>query len=407
MAQGRREFMEDTHVVAHFPWGRADGAWASVFALFDGHGGRACSTFCADVIVPHILAAAQVEPNPAAALKSAFLTTDSAYIASDQHSGSTGSTALVTLMINNGAEVWVANVGDSRAVLVAQSGTASALTLDHKPVLPDEKARIVSSGGFVYMERANGALAVSRAMGDQDLKSFGVIAAPDVASVDTRGSVAMIMATDGLWDVVSNEEAGGLVAHVAHAMMLLPTWPQIAADSLLNLALGRGSRDNVSVIVISTQRPAAPPQSIWAAIVPAAAAAEPSGEAAEEAAAPSKAEYADEPSAEHGKRGERQHAAYYSVVPTTTFVQGDTPEDGLMITRTRKFVSGDWIVKSEGEVHGTCHYGQMCRSAKCTRAHYATLGRARWAARWRGSELQFLKLRDGGLQAALFSGPTL
>jgi protein phosphatase 1L len=416
-SQGRREFMEDVHSVTHVPWGPAktslpcsdfsmshrlflpgqDGAWgqdgaawASVFALFDGHGGRKCSAYCADVIVPHILAAAQREPSTPAALKAAFLSTDSAFLAA-YDDGLEGSTALVALMIDQD-HAWVANLGDSRAVLVAQGGGAAALSVDHKPTLPDERARIEASGGFVYRARANGVLAVSRAMGNRHLKQFGVSSAPDVVRVDTRSSVAIILATDGLWDVVSNEDAGELCAHIAQTVGGA-TWPQVAADSLVSLALDRGSSDNVSVIIIST-----------AAAPAAAAAAEEVALAAPLAAAA--AEEEDEEQEQQEQQDEEKEddlllqaeVPRRFTVPTTTYVKGDTPEDGLMITRTRKFVSGDWTVKPECAVHGSCMYGQMCRSAKCTRAHYATLGRARWAARWRGGELQFLQLRDGGLE---------
>jgi hypothetical protein len=60
-------------------------------------------------------------------------------------------------------------VGDSRCVL-SRKGQAIALTLDHKPILFEEARRIIKAGGFVRDNRINGALNVSRTIGDLDFK---------------------------------------------------------------------------------------------------------------------------------------------------------------------------------------------------------------------------------------------
>jgi protein phosphatase 1B len=78
----------------------------------------------------------------------------------DDHSGSTAITALVTP-----THVFVGNCGDSRAILV-RGGNAVEMSIDHKPYLPAETARIEAAGGTVAMRRVNGDLAVSRALGD-------------------------------------------------------------------------------------------------------------------------------------------------------------------------------------------------------------------------------------------------
>jgi serine/threonine protein phosphatase PrpC len=70
-------------------------------------------------------------------------------------------------------KIIVANAGDSRAVLaklVNNELTAIDLSIDHKPDLDDERNRIEECGGYVDMNRVNGVLALSRAIGDHEYK---------------------------------------------------------------------------------------------------------------------------------------------------------------------------------------------------------------------------------------------
>ncbi|CAI5495493.1 unnamed protein product [Closterium sp. Naga37s-1] len=176
-----------------------------------------------------------------------------------------GSTAVVA-MVQHG-QLFLANLGDSRAVLArrARSPTscgatsaadvalchaatsakpthhqhyhqsdqpnchaleAVALTADHKCSDPAEAARIRKAGGRVEAledekhvtriwlpnEMAPG-LVTSRAVGDFLLKGFGVICEPDVTVLPVEdGDEFVILATDGVWDVLSHEEAVSIVA---------------------------------------------------------------------------------------------------------------------------------------------------------------------------------------------------
>ena len=68
-------------------------------------------------------------------------------------------------------EIYCANVGDSRTV-IAENGTAVALSTDHKPTVPAEKDRVLGAGGEIKGNgRVNGALAMTRAIGDFALKT--------------------------------------------------------------------------------------------------------------------------------------------------------------------------------------------------------------------------------------------
>lgn len=78
-----------------------------------------------------------------------------------------GTTAVCALI--SPTHIFVANCGDSRAVLY-RGGKIGFSTQDHKPVNPVEKERIQNAGGSVMIQRVNGSLAVSRALGDYEYK---------------------------------------------------------------------------------------------------------------------------------------------------------------------------------------------------------------------------------------------
>ncbi|MED6211242.1 hypothetical protein PIB30_071828 [Stylosanthes scabra] len=138
-----------------------------------------------------------------------------------------GTTALT--VIKQGEDLIISNLGDSRAVLATTSdcGTLSALqlTTDMKPNLPKEAERIMESRGRVFcLEDEPGVyrvwmpngktpgLAISRALGDYCVKDFGLISVPEVTQrkLNSRDQF-LILASDGVWDVISNQEAVKIV----------------------------------------------------------------------------------------------------------------------------------------------------------------------------------------------------
>ncbi|RAL36961.1 hypothetical protein DM860_003883 [Cuscuta australis] len=185
-----------------------------------------------------------------------------------------GSTAVVAVVTPE--SIVVSNCGDSRAVL-CRNGSAVPLSVDHKPDLPDEMKRIEDAGGrVIYWDgpRVLGVLAMSRAIGDNYLKPY-VIPEPEVTITErTPEDECLIIASDGLWDVVSNETACGVARMClrqgkSRSPAVLPEKdlapPDAAGESpdkacsdasilLTKLALARHSTDNISVVVVDLRR---------------------------------------------------------------------------------------------------------------------------------------------------------
>ena len=191
-----------------------------------------------------------------ASLKDGILSVEQQYqsvVDADQNTdvltdGTSGSCAVVALIVND--VLYVANVGDCRAV-VSINGEAKALTRDHKATDPVEKERVVKAGGFVRGKRVFGLLAVTRSLGDFEYKlhdtSGTVIATPETYTEKlTQDHKALILACDGLWDVLSNRE---VVEFVSVALNDGRNGEEIA-QSLAEMAISRGSNDDITVIVI-------------------------------------------------------------------------------------------------------------------------------------------------------------
>ncbi|KAJ0244596.1 protein phosphatase 2C 33 [Hirschfeldia incana] len=138
-------------------------------------------------------------------------------------------TTAVTL-IKQGEYLVVGNVGDSRAVMGTRDDenglVAVQLTVDLKPNLPAEEERIKKCRGRVFALRDepevcrvwlpncdSPGLAMARAFGDFCLKDFGLISVPEVSFRRlTEKDEFIVLATDGIWDVLSNEEVVKIVA---------------------------------------------------------------------------------------------------------------------------------------------------------------------------------------------------
>jgi serine/threonine protein phosphatase PrpC len=136
----------------------------------------------------------------------------------------------------------VANIGDSMGVVFKKSKNGEThytiLNSLHKPYYQHEKAILERLGYMVKNDRFLG-LAVSRAFGDRDIAEKGLICVPEFTDYVITGKFQhMVLASDGLWDVVNEEKVLELINNN-------DANPELLADYALN----NGSTDNVTVII--------------------------------------------------------------------------------------------------------------------------------------------------------------
>ncbi|KAH9305725.1 hypothetical protein KI387_010129 [Taxus chinensis] len=235
--------MEDYHV-AEFK--KIRGHELGLYAIFDGHLGDNVASYLQKNLFQSILSEDEFWSEPCRAIVKAYDKTDKAILGNTPELGPGGSTAVTAILID-GKKLLVANVGDSRAVL-CRNGRAIQLSVDHEPGTSTERGSIETRGGFVSnlpgdVPRVDGQLAVSRAFGDKNLK-LHLRSDPDIREVDIdSGTEILILASDGLWKVMENQEVVDFVRKTKD--------PQVAAKQLAAEALNRESKDDISCIVVS------------------------------------------------------------------------------------------------------------------------------------------------------------
>ncbi|KAK6241710.1 hypothetical protein SCA6_007099 [Theobroma cacao] len=232
--------MED-YVVSEFK--KKDDSELGLFAIFDGHLGHDVAKYLQVHLFDNILKEHDFWTEMEDAIRRAYHSTDAEILDKARLLGRGGSTAVTAILIN-GQKLVVANVGDSRAV-ICKNGVAEQLSVDHEP--SKEKRMIESRGGFVSnlpgdVPRVDGQLAVARAFGDKSLK-LHLSSEPDVTAVPIGDDVEfIILASDGIWKVMSNQEAVDTIKNIKDA--------QSAAKLLIEAAVSKKSKDDISCIVV-------------------------------------------------------------------------------------------------------------------------------------------------------------
>lgn len=232
---GVREMMEDFTIVQQdfIESGNV------LIGVFDGHGGREASEYAGNNM-PSLLSQQIKAQND---MKKAIETTFHEIHESIKSWGPyVGTTVCLGIIESSKNQLTVGNVGDTRCILIKKnSDEVIRLTVDHKPEMPEEKAYIESHGGFVENGRVNGILAISRCLGDSSLGEV-INPTPFIKQTDINEDCILIFACDGLWDVISDQDAASIVKPEID--------PMLAARKLRDSALNSGSTDNVSVVVV-------------------------------------------------------------------------------------------------------------------------------------------------------------
>ncbi|GMG98570.1 hypothetical protein Nepgr_000410 [Nepenthes gracilis] len=245
LVKGKSNHPMEDYLVSEFK--QVEDSELGLFAIFDGHMGRDVASYLRSHLFDNILKEHDFWTNPEKAITRAYHITDNEILDKSRDLGRGGSTAVTAILIN-GQKLVVANIGDSRAV-ICKNGAAKQLSVDHEP--SSEKEDIESRGGFVSnipgdVPRVDGLLAVARAFGDKSLKRH-LSSEPDVRSQNIDDDTDfLILASDGLWKVMTNQEAVDLIKSIRDA--------RSAAKCLTEEAVSRKSKDDISCIVVRFDR---------------------------------------------------------------------------------------------------------------------------------------------------------
>lgn len=280
----------------------------NLFGVFDGHGGDSCAKYCQDFLLRNIAKSPELTTKTNVTLENVFTNIHQDYCASnkDGKEGSTA-TALIVLPIdseqrtkkaaNNGVngrvessnpkfnkknkkettgqriynslrkaaslrankrefKFYCACVGDSRAVLIYESGKVVPLSVDHNLRRRDELERIRMSGGeirydpkfnemLVYSESAERGLNVTRSIGDSYFKPW-VMHLPEIKEgFLTKDAAYFVIASDGLWSHVRNKELGSI---------MMDFGIKEGVKNLANLSNKRGCYDNCSIMAVDVKQ---------------------------------------------------------------------------------------------------------------------------------------------------------
>lgn len=288
--QGNKEMQEDRYML-NMDLVSPEGISIAGFCVLDGHSGSLCVDQMVERLPANLQKCLSAKPSLseellAQAVHEACILTDDEFLhRARQHEVLDGSTMILGLVYPEGnrSRLLIANVGDSRAVLcrggaVGTDGEprlqAIRLSDDHKPGRPDEQRRVENMGGVVDLQGVwrvftpgpttfggrliqRWGLAVSRAFGDLLLKEPERYGCPSVApgglvngipeirvvDLDPAEDRFVIIACDGIWDVLSDDDAVACCAQQSGA--------ELAAMALLRRSYSAGSDDNLTAMVVS------------------------------------------------------------------------------------------------------------------------------------------------------------
>lgn len=258
--KGKRDQNEDQHdVFINLDGSAKDSSKAPInlYGVYDGHGGKFVSNFLGEHIAKCFTDKRIEYP-----LSKEMVSKIYSYIQNtlktkyNRQSFHTGSTCLLAMHFKAGGSEYlnVLNSGDSRCV-VCKNNLAVVLTKDHKPKWPEELKRIQDLGGKVEFDGYDWRikdLSVSRAFGDLDAEPY-VTCAPDIYKYKLTSDVKfMVLACDGLWDVMNSQDVVNFVLENCYEIGSNKRINQTLniAQILGKHAISIGSTDNITIIVV-------------------------------------------------------------------------------------------------------------------------------------------------------------
>jgi serine/threonine protein phosphatase PrpC len=270
--KGKRKSNEDSHNIYLYLDKDSDKPKVNFYAVYDGHGGKYVSTYLAKN-----LPGCFIHPKVSFPLRKYYVNgiysaiENELYTKHSNEATECGSTCLVVChyRVEGKEYIDVMNTGDSRLVGCNKASIAVQITLDHKPNAPLERRRLQALGARMNKEIWNDRgdwrindLSVSRAFGDKSSEKF-VVCRPDLYTHKVSDNMKfIILACDGLWDVMSNQDAVDMVLDNCYddsgERIENPKETVGGKEVDLNIAEklashaidDRGSSDNVTAIVV-------------------------------------------------------------------------------------------------------------------------------------------------------------
>ena len=257
--QGKRDSNEDQHIgIININNNNKKINPINFIGVFDGHGGKAVSKYLKKNLPYYFLKKNKVNiyGERSTVTKYFFnklfdniqnkLQSSHPIVAS--RCGSTCLCGIQYIDKKGKSNLWMLNVGDSRAVMCNYKGETIPLTVDHKPNSKSERKRITDLGGKIKFDGADWRiqdLSLSRAIGDLDTAPY-VTHKPDIFKYKLhKGDKFIIFACDGLWDVISNNKAVDFVNKLMNKK-----YTGNIAKQLAEYAIKKGSYDNVTVSIL-------------------------------------------------------------------------------------------------------------------------------------------------------------
>ena len=264
-----RKSMEDYHCIKKNLL-KSNSIIFSYFSIFDGHSGNEVALFLSKnlhKIISRQLTNLKLDStdininiesfnnNIISLVKKSFEIADEEIIkdlSSNNEVGSTGTIVLLYKIKNSqnindySRYVVCSNIGDSKGYILTRNNFIQ-ITKEHKCNDIKEVERIKKMGGIVFSNRVFGTLMLTRSFGDKEMKKYGVISTPDCYCHKIRDEdLYIVIASDGIWDSVCEEE------------LMQMGGEKLSSDdfskNLIKLARDKGTRDNISCIVIKLNK---------------------------------------------------------------------------------------------------------------------------------------------------------
>nr|XP_029124141.1 probable protein phosphatase 2C 35 isoform X3 [Elaeis guineensis] len=251
-----------------------------LFAVFDGHGhfGAQCAAFASEHLVDHLAGDPSLLDDPVKSFNSAFFAANSELHDSEIDDTMSGTTAIAVLV--GGDTLFVANVGDSRAVAGVWNGqrvVAEDLSSDQTPFRKDEYERVRRCGARVLsVDQVEGVkdpaiqswgmesdgdpprlwvqngmypgTAFTRSVGDSTAESIGVVAVPEVMTVKiTPNHLFFVVASDGVFEFLSSQAVVDMVSRYPDPQ---DACSAIAAESYKLWLENEIRTDDITIIVV-------------------------------------------------------------------------------------------------------------------------------------------------------------